>query len=156
MAESRQVGPFARRLPAVSWCADAPTRAVSWRAGGLTRGAAALGALLFGGALACAGAAPTMNERYPEKKRPEPPISASDGKVLGANEQDPSDTLEGSLTNEHGAMRSPHAEEPAEAAHERLEQEECVKADEAALKAGPAGADKRRRPLCPPPAAPKD
>lgn len=120
-----------------------------------------LGVLVFGGALACAGAGAGTNERYPEKKRPDPPISASDGKVLGASEQDPSDTLDASLTNQHGAVRSPHAEEPAEAAHERLEQRECVKADsalgrEAALKAGTAGADTRRRPLCPPPAAPGD
>ena len=114
---------------------------------------ASLGALL----VACAGGAGGTNGRYPEEKRPEAPISASDGKVLGASEQDPSDTLDASLTNEHGAMRSPHAEEPAEEAHERLEREECVEANEAAAKAEAApGAEPRKRPLCPPPATPKD
>jgi hypothetical protein len=41
--------------------------------------------------------------RYPEKKRPEPLRSASDGEVMGANRQSPEDTLEGSPTNEHPA-----------------------------------------------------
>jgi hypothetical protein len=115
--------------------------------------AALLGALL----LACAGGAAGTSGRYPEEKRPDAPISASDGKVLGASEQDPSDTLDASLTNEHGAARSPHAEEPAEEAHERLEYDECVQANEAAAKAEAApGAEPRKRPLCPPPAATKD
>lgn len=113
---------------------------------------AALGALLF----ACAGGG-GMGEtdgRYPEKKRPDAPISASDGKVLGASEQDPSDTLEASLTNEHGAMQSPHAEEPAAEARERLEHEQCVAANSAAVKADAVpGAEPRKRPVCPPPAA---
>jgi hypothetical protein len=116
-------------------------------------GAAWLGALLLG----CAGGAGGTSGRYPEEKRPGPPISASDGKVLGASEQDPSDTLDASLTNEHGAMRSPHAEEPAEDARERLEREDCVEANQAALKAETApGAEPRKRQLCPPPVAPKN
>jgi hypothetical protein len=107
--------------------------------------------------LACAGGAGGTNGRYPEEKRPEAPISASDGKVLGASEQDPSDTLDASLTNEHGAARSPHAEEHAEEAHERLEREECVEANDAAVKAEAApGAQPRKRPLCPPAPTPKD
>src|SRR6188768_2583520 len=112
-----------------------------------------LGALL----LACAGATAGADGRYPEEKRPDAPISASDGKVLGASEQDPSDTLDASLTNEHVAMRSPHAEEPAEEAHERLEHEECVEANEQAAKAEAAlGAEPRKRQHCPPPEATKD
>jgi hypothetical protein len=43
------------------------------------------------------------SSRYPEKKRPEPARSASDGEILGANRQAPDDTLEASVTNEHGA-----------------------------------------------------
>lgn len=115
--------------------------------------AASLGALL----LACAGGAAGTGDRYPEAKRPGAPISASDGKVLGASEQDPSDTLEASLTNEHGAARSPHAEEAADEAHERLEHDECVEANQAAAKAEAApGAEPRKRQLCPPPAETKD
>jgi hypothetical protein len=96
----------------------------------------------------CAGAAPTTNERYPENKRPEAPRSASDDEVMGAHEQDPADTLDASLTNEHAAARSPHAERPAEAAHERLDIEQCLEKD---LKASelPPGAE-RKRPVCPP------
>lgn len=112
-----------------------------------------LGALLF----ACAGGAAGTTDRYPEEKRPDAPISASDGKVLGASEQDPSDTLEASLTNEHGAARSPHAEEPADEARERLEHEQCVEANQAAAKAEAAlGAEPRKRQLCPPPAEARD
>lgn len=105
--------------------------------------------------VACAGAGAGTSDRYPEKKRPDAPRSASDGEVLGAQRQDPADSLAGSLTTEHGAPRSPHAEEPAEAAHERLEHEQCVEAS----KAAPAGAtpaaagtgEPRKRPVCPPP-----
>jgi hypothetical protein len=113
--------------------------------------AASLGGLL----LACAGGGAGTEPGYPRQKHPETPISASDGEVLGAHEQDTSDTLDASLTNEHAAARSPHAEQPAEAAHERLEQQRCVKANQAALKAETAGTEARRRPLCPPP-APRD
>lgn len=121
-------------------------------------GLASLAAVLLAAMLlACAGGAGDTNGRYPEKKRPEAPISASDGKVLGASEQDPSDTLDASLTNEHGAARSPHAEEHAEEAHERLEREQCVEANDAAVKAEAApGGQPRKRPLCPPAATPKD
>ena len=54
----------------------------------------------------CAGAPKTWDEssRYPEKKRPEPARSASDGEILGAHKQDPADTLEASPTNEHPAV----------------------------------------------------
>ncbi len=103
----------------------------------------------------CAGAGEGMSDRYPEKKRPDAPRSASDGEVLGAQRQDPADTLDGSLTTAHGAPRSPHAEEPADAAHERLEYEQCVEASKAAPAApGAASAsagERRKRPVCPPP-----
>jgi hypothetical protein len=59
---------------------------------------------------ACAGTVPATNERYPEKKRPEALRAAGDDEVLGAHDQDPADTLDASLTNEHPAARSPHAE----------------------------------------------
>lgn len=102
--------------------------------------------------LHCAAGAAGTSERYPEKKRPDAPRSASDGEVLGAQRQDPADTLEGSLTNQHGAARSPHAEEPeAEAAHERLEHEQCI---DAARAAAMPGTEARKRPVCPP--APKE
>ncbi|HTV21020.1 MAG TPA: hypothetical protein VMG12_20180 [Polyangiaceae bacterium] len=110
------------------------------------------GLLASGLLLACAGSTANTNDRYPEEKRPDAPISASDGEVLGAHEQDPADTLEGSLTNEHGAARSPHAEEPAEEARERLEYEECVEANQEASKAAlTPGAEARKKPVCPPP-----
>jgi len=107
---------------------------------------------LVGLSIACAGGGAGMNDRYPEKKRPDAPRSASDDEVLGAQRQDPADTLEGSLTNEHAAAGSPHAEEPAEEAHERLEYEECVEANQEAARAASApGAEARRRPVCTPP-----
>lgn len=58
--------------------------------------------------VSCAASAPNARERpadsrYPEKKRPEPARSASDGEVLGAHGQSPEDTLQGSPTNEHPA-----------------------------------------------------
>lgn len=101
---------------------------------------------------ACAGGA-GVSERYPEKKRPDAPRSASDGEVLGASQQNPADTLEGSLTNEHAAPRSPHAEEPAERAHERLEYEACIEEQNKAAAAAPEGATAapRKRPVCTPP-----
>lgn len=124
-------------------------------------------ALLASAALIACGAAAT-SERYPERKRPDAPRSASDDEVLGASRQDPADTLEGSLTTEHAAPRSPHAEEHAEEAHERLEYEQCLArqnesaaasasdgaaADTAAAtgKAAPSSGAARRRPVCPPP-----
>lgn len=104
----------------------------------------------------CAGAAAGNDERYPEKKRPDAPRSASDDEVLGAQRQDPADTLAGSLTTNHAAPGSPHAEEPAEAAHERLDFEQCVEASKAPVTTGvaPNGAnagEPRKRPVCPPP-----
>lgn len=102
----------------------------------------------------CAGGASGTNERYPEKRRPEAPRSASDGEVLGASRQDPADTLEGSLTNEHSAPRAPHAEEPENvAAHERLEQLECIEASKAAEPVAAGAEPRKKRPVCPPPPA---
>ena len=99
---------------------------------------------------ACGGATVTgTNERYPEKKRPEALRSASDGEVLGAHQQDPADTLDASLTNEHPAAGSPHSERPAQAAHERLDAEECLK-QELQPSSPQAGAEPRKRPVCPP------
>jgi hypothetical protein len=80
--------------------------------------------------------------------------------VLGASQQDPADTLEGSLTNQHLAPRSPHAEEPAEAAHERLEYERCLELGKpgattpegaAPPAAGASPPAARKRPVCQPP-----
>ena len=119
--------------------------------------------LLASAALLACGAAAT-NDRFPERKRPDAPRSASDDEVLGASRQDPADTLEGSLTTEHAAPRSPHAEEHAEEAHERLEYEQCLarQNESAAAAASDASAANasgsaapnaaaRRRPVCPPP-----
>jgi len=52
---------------------------------------------------ACSASPGGTEGRYPEKKRPEPARSASDGEVLGAQKQSPEETLEGSLTNTHAA-----------------------------------------------------
>jgi hypothetical protein len=41
--------------------------------------------------------------RYPEQRRPPPLRSASDGEVMGADQQTPEDRLEASPTNEHAA-----------------------------------------------------
>jgi hypothetical protein len=78
-------------------------------------------------AQACAGAdSAGESSRYPEKKRPEPARSASDGEILGANQQAPEDTLEASVTNEHGAAGWAHEDDgvpapvPAVEAKERL------------------------------------
>lgn len=72
---------------------------------------ALLGAALLAPALGCGAAAsrtgaqvaPEQGERYPERKRPEPLRSASDGDVMGAQNQSPEDTLEASPTNLHPA-----------------------------------------------------
>ena len=98
----------------------------------------------------CAGAAPQETERYPEKKRPEPLRSASDGEVMGANQQSPEDTLEGSLTTGHAAPKGPRAE--AEEAHQRLEHEECEEANQAPEPSaeGTATPKKKKKKLCPP------
>jgi hypothetical protein len=62
---------------------------------------------LLGAALAFAGCgAPSgVNEepRYPEKRRPAPLRSASDGEVMGSSGQPPENTLEASPTNLHAA-----------------------------------------------------
>lgn len=98
---------------------------------------------------ACAGSG-TLNERYPEKKRPEPARSASDGEILGAQRQSPEDTLEGSLTNEHAAPN------PREERDERVPQAEepCVepRADGTLPATSPSGVPTTRRcPLKPEP-----
>ena len=55
-------------------------------------------------ALGCAGSAePSAEPRYPEKRRPPPLRSASDGEILGADGVAPEDRLEASPTNEHPA-----------------------------------------------------
>jgi len=102
--------------------------------------------------LGCAGAAPLEAERYPEKKRPEPLRSASDGEVMGANQQSPEDTLEGSATTGHAAPGGPGAESPeAEEAHQRLDHEECEAANaQPDPSAEVAGTPPKKKRLCPP------
>jgi hypothetical protein len=111
------------------------------------------GALLVGLAAAaplsgCAAGGAANSERYPEKKRPEPLRSASDGQIMGADQISPEDRLEASPTNQHGAAVSPHAEQPAAEAHERLEYEQCLEANKA--EAG-AGGKPAKKPVCTPP-----
>jgi hypothetical protein len=54
--------------------------------------------------LGCAGSPePVAEPRYPEKRRPPPLRSASDGEVLGADGIAPEDRLEASPTNQHPA-----------------------------------------------------
>ena len=145
--------------PVVGWC-ELPPRPRSLRgvSGAVGRrahaGTQALRlAVLLAWASACAGGGAGASERYPEKKRPEALRSASDGEVMGASQQAPADTLEGSLTNEHAAPRSPHAEEHAEEAHERLDYDECIAEQNKAAAAVSAGAEAapRKRPVCTPP-----
>ena len=122
---------------------------------------AALGWLLALGGVAvsvqsCASSPSAWNEssRYPEKKRPEPARSASDGEILGANKQDPADTLEVLPTNQHAAAgweaepgthaAGTDAERNAEACREQARQEK-----DGAPPADPAAAPKPKL-LCPP------
>ena len=52
----------------------------------------------------CAGSAePAAEPRYPEKRRPPPLRSASDGEIMGADNVAPEDRLEASPTNERPA-----------------------------------------------------
>ena len=109
------------------------------------------------GLVGCAGASQQETERYPEKKRPEPLRSASDGEVMGANQQSPEDTLEGSLTTGHAAPKGPRAE--AEEAHQRLEHEECEEANQKPVpSAAVPSAPPKKKKLCPPapPVRPND
>jgi hypothetical protein len=134
-----------------------------------------IGAML---AVGCGGgAAPPAGEpsRYPEKKRPEPARSASDGEVLGANRQDPEDTLEASPTNEHPAAGWDHEDDgmpeeeaggparprlpanpPAADTAAPLQPPDCVpRGAPASAEAARARADGRRpRPTCPIPPPP--
>jgi hypothetical protein len=80
---------------------------------------------LIGVALALAGcgapAGAKEEPRYPEKRRPPPLRSASDGEVMGAFGQSPDDTLEGSPTNLHPA----HGWEGEKGAVERAREADC-------------------------------
>jgi hypothetical protein len=74
-------------------------RKIQWP---LRRGPALIAIALALGA--CGTPSGTSEEpRYPEKRRPPPLRSASDGEVMGASGQSPEDTLEGSPTNLHPA-----------------------------------------------------
>jgi hypothetical protein len=54
--------------------------------------------------LGCSGSAePAAEPRYPEKRRPPPLRSASDGEIMGADRVPPEDRLEASPTNQHPA-----------------------------------------------------
>ena len=102
----------------------------------------------------CAAGGAATSERYPEKKRPEPLRSASDGQVMGADQISPEDRLEASPTNEHGAATSPHAEQPSVEAHERLEYEQCLEANKTA-EVGPDGKPVKKAVCRPPEGAPQ-
>src|SRR5689334_3898347 len=75
-------------------------------------------------ALGACSPAPVTNQepRYPEKRRPPPLRSASDGEIMGANRQSIDDTLEGSPTNEHPAP----GWEGEKGAAERAKDSDCV------------------------------
>jgi hypothetical protein len=91
-----------------------------------------------------ASSSPAEEPRYPEKRRPEPARSASDGEVLGAHGQSPEDTLEGSPTNEHPAPGW-EGEEPQPAPLKDCSKDPEEKV-EAAISPDP---QKKKRP-CPP------
>jgi hypothetical protein len=97
----------------------------------------------------CSGA--TADGRYPEKKRPEPARSASDGEVLGAHGQSPEDTLEASPTNLHPAAGQPE-EETAPAAEPCVEERPVKSASgDAPVGAPPGDPRKQKRPCVPSP-----
>jgi hypothetical protein len=105
----------------------------------LRRGAARALSGLIGIALALAACAPAAGKeepRYPEKRRPPPLRSASDGEVMGANGQSPEDTLEGSPTNLHPAP----GWEGEKGAMERAREKEAADCDPDAPKAKNASA----------------
>lgn len=107
--------------------------------------------------LACGSVSPpSEGSRYPDKRRPEPARSASDGEVLGANRQAPEDTLEGSATTAHPGpgweMENGVPVPKKERRGAPTDSRDCVPASEAATL---ASTDPRRnKPVCPPEAAP--
>lgn len=138
---------------------------------------AALLPLLGISAVGCAGSPePAAEPRYPEKRRPPPLRSASDGEILGADRVPPEDRLEASPTNEHpakgwvvedGKLTPEREVRHREEAHRRAGYEKDPKAASpsepdcepvagsagAAGAAAPAGAttgDGRKRKPCPP------
>jgi hypothetical protein len=114
-------------------------------------------------ALGACSPAPVNNQepRYPEKRRPPPLRSASDGEVMGANRQAIDDTLEGSPTNLHPAP----GWEGEKGAAERAKESDCVpeasaanasggvNAQTAAATSTPNGRPRSGKP-CPKPKAP--
>jgi hypothetical protein len=103
---------------------------------GRLRRSTALGLIGVALALGAGCGAPTgakEEPRYPEKRRPPPLRSASDGEVMGAFGQSPDDTLEGSPTNLHPA----HGWEGEKGATERAREADC---DPEPAKARPASA----------------
>jgi hypothetical protein len=107
-------------------------------------------------ALGACSPAPVNNQepRYPEKRRPPPLRSASDGEVMGANRQSIDDTLEGSPTNEHPAP----GWEGEKGAAERAKESDCVPESAQANGTTPATTAPNGRPRsgkpCPKPKAP--
>ena len=111
-------------------------------------------------ALGACAPAPVNNQepRYPEKRRPPPLRSASDGEVMGANRQSIDDTLEGSPTNLHPAK----GWEGEKGAAERAKDSDCVpdatpangvNAQTASTSTAPNGHPRSGKP-CPKPKAP--
>ncbi|MEY2929455.1 MAG: hypothetical protein RL033_204 [Pseudomonadota bacterium] len=131
-------------------------------------GSVALGVALavLSPSLGCSGSAePAAEPRYPEKRRPPPLRSASDGEIMGADGVPPEDRLEASPTNQHPAagwvveegklVPEKEARQRA-AAHERSgfspegkkTDPDCEPAGTAAAGA-PAPSDGRKRKTCP-------
>lgn len=144
---------------------------------------AALLPVLGVSALGCAGSSePVAEPRYPEKRRPPPLRSASDGEILGADRVAPEDRLEASPTNEHpakgwvledGKLMPEKEAQHREEAHRRSGYGDEPKAGsksepdcEPVAATGPAGTtpagaaaggaagDGRKRKPCPPPQRP--
>lgn len=135
--------------------------------------------LLGVSALGCAGGSePAAEPRHPEKRRPPPLRSASDGEIMGADGVAPEDRLEASPTNAHpakgwviedGKLMPEKEAHHREEAHRRSGYEPEPKAGsksdpdcEPVTAAGAAGAtpagatagDGRKRKPCPPPQRP--
>jgi hypothetical protein len=107
----------------------------------------------------------TADARYPEKRRPPPLRSASDGEVMGADQQTPEDRLEASPTNEHaargwaveGGTLVPEREAQRRAAATKAAEENCDPAAPENARVEKASTNAQatppKKPRCPKPSA---
>jgi hypothetical protein len=122
----------------------------------------AAGGLMLLAACAGGGSGDGGEGRYAAAKHPEPTRSASDGEVLGANQQAPADTLEGSVTTAHSAPGwtvENGIPVPKSEIQNRSDASDCEPAgapNPGATESGSAaagGSAKKKKPICPPAAS---